>query len=63
LVALTVHQKTKSNPDPTDEWEDIFSRISGPEFTTIVDTLYSLNVHGPSERMAELKKRSASLTA
>ena len=63
LVALTVHQKTKSNPDPTDEWEDIFSRISGPEFTTIVDTLYSLNVKGPAERMAELKKRSASLTA
>jgi len=63
LVALTVHQKTKSNPDPTDEWEDIFSRISGPEFTTIVDTLYSLNVHGPAERFAELKKRSASLTA
>jgi hypothetical protein len=47
----------------TKDWADIFATISGPEFSTIVDTLYSLNVYGPSERLAELKKRSASLTA
>jgi len=58
-----VQQKTRSNPTPTDEWQEIFDTISGPEFTTIVDTLYSLNVYGPTERLAELKKRSASLTA
>ena len=63
LTALTVARKTKSNPDPTDEWQDIFSAISGPEFTTIVDTIYSLNVFAPSERISELKKRLASLTA
>jgi len=63
LTTLTVQQKTRSNPAPTDEWQDIFDTISGPEFTTIVDALYSLNVYGPTERLAELKKRSASLTA
>jgi hypothetical protein len=47
----------------TNEWPQIFEAISGPEFSTIVDALYSLNVYGPSERLAELKKRSASLTA
>jgi hypothetical protein len=47
----------------TTEWPQIFEAISGPEFSTIVDALYSLNVYGPSERLAELKKRSASLTA
>lgn len=47
----------------TKEWDELFSAISGPEFSLIVDALYSLNVYGPSERLAELKKRSASLTA
>lgn len=46
-----------------DEWRDVFEATSGPEFSTIVDALYSLNVYGPSERLNELKKISASLTA
>jgi hypothetical protein len=47
----------------TTDWDDIFAAISGPEFSTIVDTLYALNVYAPTERLAELKKRSASLLA
>jgi len=63
LAVLTVHRATKTNLDPTDEWRDVFAATSGPEFSAIVDALYGLNVYGPSERLAELKKRSASLTA
>ncbi|TFD27523.1 hypothetical protein [Cryobacterium cryoconiti] len=63
LEVPVVHRKTKSNPNPTDEWQDIFTATSGPEFSSIVDALYALNVYGPSERLLELKKVSASLTA
>lgn len=45
------------------EWAVIFARISGPDFTSIVDTIYNLNVYGPTERYKELLKISASLTA
>ena len=63
LEVPTVHKVTKSNPTPTDEWQDMFSLMSGPEFTAIVDTVYALNVDAPVKRLAELKKVSASLTA
>lgn len=63
LTVLTVHRATKSNPNPTNEWRDLFTATSGPEFSSIVDTLYGLNVYGPTERFNELKKVSASLTA
>jgi hypothetical protein len=63
LTELTVNPVTKEDPDPINEWEDIFSELSGPEFTSIVDAIYSLNVHGPTTRYNELVKISASLTA
>jgi hypothetical protein len=68
LTALKVVKAKKLKLTDADvftvnEWADLFAAISGPEFSLIVDTLYALNVYGPSERLAELKKRSASLTA
>lgn len=63
LTELTVNPVTKADPNPLNEWEDIFSLMSGPEFTAVVDTIYGLNVHGPTSRLNELVKISASLTA
>lgn len=63
LTELIVNPVTKEDPTPINEWANIFSKISGPDFTSIVDTIYGLNVHGPTERYNELLKISASLTA
>lgn len=63
LTALTVNPVTEKDPNPVNEWEDIFSLMSGPEFTAVVDTIYGLNVYGPTARLNELVKISASLTA
>jgi hypothetical protein len=45
------------------DWVDLFAELSGPEFTAVVDTIYSLNLYGPAARYKELLKISASLTA
>ena len=63
LETPVVQIKTKSNPEPTDEWQDIFTATSGPEFRAIVDAIYGINVHYAVERLSELKKLSARLTA
>ena len=63
LTVPVVHRVTKTNHDPTNEWQDMFSLMSGPEFTAIVDTIYSLNVYGPTERLTAVKNHLASLTA
>lgn len=63
LTTLTANPVTKADPTPLNEWEDIFAEMSGAEFAAVVDTIYSLNVYGPTARLNALVKISASLTA
>ncbi|TFD61131.1 hypothetical protein E3T43_01285 [Cryobacterium sp. Hh7] len=63
LTVPIAHKVTKTNPDPTNEWQDMYSLMSGPEFTAIVDTIYALNVDAPIKRLNAVKNHSASLTA
>ena len=63
LTVPVQHLVTKTNPNPTNEWNDMFSLMSGPEFGTIVDTIYGLNVDAPNKRLNAAKNHLASLTA
>ncbi|HEU5223433.1 MAG TPA: hypothetical protein VFU07_07105 [Candidatus Lumbricidophila sp.] len=41
---------------PEADWRVLFKRLSGYELSLINDAIFSLNVWGPSQRVAELKK-------
>lgn len=44
----------------TDEqWEDVFTLMSGHEFNQVRDAIFILNEFGPAQRLAEAKKGSA----
>lgn len=55
-VALTVDPKAKP---PVDEWADLFSVISGHDFTVISDAIWSLNEWAAHTRLEQAKKGSS----
>lgn len=62
-VPLTVLEASENNPEPVDEWADLFRILSGHEVSRIVDTVYRLNEYDPAERVSRLKKASTAMTA
>lgn len=62
-VPLTVLEASEDNPQPVNEWADLFRILSGHEVSRIVDTVYRLNEYDPAERVSRLKKASTAMTA
>lgn len=62
-VPLIVEDKSDDNPEPVNEWADLFSELSGHEVSRIVDTVYRLNEYDPAERVDRLKKASTAMAA
>jgi hypothetical protein len=55
-VPLVVEEKSKDNPNPTDEWADLFDALSGNEVGLIRDAIWKLNEHDPAVRLNTLVK-------
>ena len=45
-----------------DEWDDLFSILSGREFALLRDAVYELNEYDPQQRLNELVKHSGAAT-
>ena len=46
-----------------EEWDDLFSTISGVDFGQIIDAIYAVNAYDPAVRLNALKKALATRTA
>jgi hypothetical protein len=43
----------------TQQWDDVWSTLSGSEVTALTDAIWELNEWGPAARLTDLKKSSA----
>lgn len=55
-VALVVEPKTADNANPTDEWADLLSILSGHEVRNIRNTVWGLNEYLPKLRIEQMGK-------
>lgn len=55
-VALIVEAKSPQNPEPTDEWADLLSILSGHEIRNIRNTIWGLNEYLPKLRIEQMGK-------
>lgn len=61
-VPMIVEAKTTSNPNPTNEWAELFDVLSGSEIASIRDAVWALNEWEPQQRIEALVKGSGAAT-
>lgn len=61
-VPLVVERKSPQNPNPTNEWDDLFDALSGHEVETIRDAIWELNEYQPQARISDRLKASGAAT-
>jgi hypothetical protein len=61
-VPLLVERKTPQNPNPANEWEDLFDALSGHEVETIRDAIWELNEYDVQVSISDRLKASGAAT-